>query len=287
MKNKTLNIIIIVLFLVGLSVLLYPAVSEYINAKHASRVTAEYNDAVSNANAERLKEVFDAANAYNQQLAKTTNAFYMPELVPDYQEQLNLIGNGVMGSISIEKIKVELPIYHGVDKNVLQIGAGHLEGTSLPIGGRGSHCVISGHRGLPSAKLFTDLDELELGDVFTISVLNQKLTYCIDQIKTVLPTETDDLQIVSGKDYCTLITCTPYGINTHRLLVRGERIASADEKPGIYVANEAFQIDPLIVTPIAAMPMLLVLLILTFAGGRKKRHADPPSDGKEKPDTNE
>ena len=275
MKNKTLNIIIVVMFLVGLSVLLYPAISEYINSKHASRVIAEYSDAVSNAGEDRIESIFADAQAYNRRLAETEGAFYTPRLVSGYDDTLNLTGSGVMGSISIEKIKVELPIYHSVDKSVLQIG------------GSGSHCVLSGHRGLPSARLFTDLDELEIGDQFTVTVLNRKMTYRVDQIKVIRPTETQDLQIVKGKDYCTLITCTPYGINTHRLIVRGVRVESADEKPGIFIANEAFQIDPLIVTPVAALPMLLILLIIIFAGGRKKRKAIPEAAGKEKPDPNE
>ena len=275
------------MFLVGLSVLLYPAISEYLNSTHASRVIAEYRDAVSNAGEDRIESIFSDAQAYNKRLAETEGAFYTPRLVSGYDDTLNLTGSGVMGSISIEKIKVELPIYHSVDKSVLQIGVGHLEGSSLPIGGSGSHCVLSGHRGLPSARLFTDLDELEIGDQFTVTVLNRKMTYRIDQIKVIRPTETEDLQIVKGKDYCTLITCTPYGINTHRLIVRGVRVESADEKPGIFIANEAFQIDPLIVTPVAALPMLLILLIIIFAGGRKKRKAIPEAAGKEKPDPNE
>ena len=191
-----------------------------------------------------------------------------------------------MGYIDIDRIKVELPIYHGVDKGVLQIGVGHLEGSSLPVGGSGTHCVLSGHRGLPSAKLFTDLDELTIDDTFTLTILGRKLTYRVDQIKTVKPGETDDLQIVPGKDYCTLLTCTPYGINTHRLLVRGVRVDSQAEQAGIFVPNEAFLIDPLIVTPIAAIPMLAVLLTIVFiSDARKKKTNDTVS--KEEKDSNE
>ena len=176
-----------------------------------------------------------------------------------------------MGYIDIDRIGVELPIYHTVEEDVLQIGAGHLEGTSLPVGGKSTHCVLSGHRGLPSAKLFTDLDELEIGDEFYITVLNRKLTYRIDQIKTVLPSETDDLQIVSGKDYCTLMTCTPYGINTHRLRLSGVRVNNAEEKPGVFVSNEAFRIDPFIVTPIVAVPMLVIALVFVMIKDRRAK----------------
>lgn len=275
MKNHLSTIIILLMFLVGLSVLLYPAVSTYINSKHASRVVANYQDTVDNSDDERLAAFFDGADDYNRRLIADPNAFYIPSRLSGYWQTLDITGTGIMGNITIEKLKVELPIYHGTDPGVLQIGVGHVEGSALPVGGDGTHCVLSGHRGLPSARLFTDLDKLEIGDTFVVSVLDRDLTYRIDQIKTVLPTESADLLPVKGKDYCTLVTCTPYGINTHRLLVRGIREVTPEKRPGIRVRNEAFRIDPLIVAPIAAIPMVFVLLIGTFLrGGKKKTKTD-------------
>ena len=183
------------------------------------------------------------------------------EQVPGYYDALKIEGTTIIGYIKIERIGVELPVYHGTSDQVLSRGVGHLEGTSLPVGGTSTHSVMSAHRGLPTAKLFTDLDRLEIGDTFQIIVLDQVLTYMVDQVKTVTPKEISDLQIVEGKDYCTLFTCTPYGINTHRLLVRGIRIETITEKPVIYVANEAFRIEPLLVTPAVAAPMVFVFLI--------------------------
>ncbi|MBO6116394.1 MAG: class C sortase [Ruminococcus sp.] len=271
MKKHISTIIILLMFLIGLSVLLYPAVSAYINSKHASRIVANYQDTVDNTDSERIRELFAGAKDYNDRLLADPGAFYSPSRISGYWQTLDITGAGVMGSISIEKLKVELPIYHGTDEGVLQIGAGHVEGSALPIGGEGTHSVLSGHRGLPSAKLFTDLDKLEIGDTFVVSVLNHDRTYRIDQIKTVLPTDSEYLQPVKGKEYCTLVTCTPYGINTHRLLVRGVYEETPDKKPGIRVRNEAFRIDPLIVAPIAAIPMILVLLIGTIIKSRKKK----------------
>ena len=259
------------MFIVGLSVLLYPAISNYINQKNASKVIGEYNDKLENTSDDRIEDMYAQAQDYNKRLADTASAFYNPESVKGYETTLDITGTGIMGYIDIDRIGVELPIYHTVDESVLGTGAGHLEGTSLPVGGESTHCVLSGHRGLPSAKLFTDLDELEVGDEFTITVLNKKLTYRIDQIKTVKPSETEDLQIESGKDYCTLMTCTPYGINSHRLLLRGVRVETAQDKPGIFVKNEAFRIDPLVVTPIVAVPMLVVVLIFVLVRDHRSK----------------
>jgi sortase A len=271
MKKHFLTIIIIVLFIVGSAVMLYPAVSSYINSKHASKVISVYNDTLTDTNSEMLEEIFADAEEYNRRLNSTPDSFFMPERVSGYRDALDITGTGIMGYIDIDKIGVELPIYHTVEKEVLQVGAGHLEGTSLPTGGSSTHCVLSGHRGLPSAKLFTDLDELEIGDEFTITVLDRRLTYRIDQILIVLPTDTDALRIVSGMDYCTLLTCTPYGINTHRLLIRGVRTDDETERAGVFVKNEAFRIDPLIVTPITAIPLLIIALVIVFIRDRKER----------------
>ena len=265
MKKNRSNIILILIFLVGLSVMLYPTISDYVNQKNQSRAVASYSEEVENLSDVDYQAYFDAANDYNRRLAETPDAFYRPEEVSGYTDTLDVSGTGIMGYITISKIGVELPVYHGTSDGVLQVAAGHLEGSSLPVGGAGTHAVISAHRGLPSAKLFTNLDELEVGDTFTITVLDRVLTYEVDQISIVLPTETDLLQPVEGKDYVTLMTCTPYGINTHRLLVRGKRIENAENQKHIRVTADALRIEPIIVAPALAVPMLLVLLVIMLA----------------------
>ena len=230
MRKNLSTIILILIFLVGLSVMLYPSVSDAVNRKHQSRAVAGYAEEVEQLSDADYQTYFDAADAYNRQLNTTPNAFYKPDLVSGYAQTLDISGTGIMGYITIPKISVELPIYHGTDEGVLQVAAGHLEGSSLPVGGAGTHAVISAHRGLPSAKLFTNLDELEVGDRFTITVLNRVLTYEVDQISIVLPTEIDQLLPTEGMDYVTLMTCTPYGINTHRLLVRGKRVETTESQ---------------------------------------------------------
>jgi len=265
MKKNRSNIILILIFLVGLSVILYPTVSDYINQKNQSRAVASYSEEVENLSDVDYQAYFDAADDYNRRLAETPDAFYRPEEVSGYTDILDVSGTGIMGYITIPKIGVELPVYHGTSDGVLQVAAGHLEGSSLPVGGAGTHAVISAHRGLPSAKLFTNLDELEVGDTFTITVLDRVLTYEVDQISIVLPTETDLLQPVEGKDYVTLMTCTPYGINTHRLLVRGKRIENAENQKHIRVTADALRIEPIIVAPALAVPMLLVMLVVMLA----------------------
>ena len=261
MRKNLSTIILILIFLVGLSVMLYPSVSDAVNRKHQSRAVAGYAEEVEQLSDADYQTYFDAADAYNRQLNTTPNAFYKPDLVSGYAQTLDISGTGIMGYITIPKISVELPIYHGTDEGVLQVAAGHLEGSSPPVGGAGTHAVISAHRGLPSAKLFTNLDELEVGDRFTITVLNRVLTYEVDQISIVLPTEIDQLLPTEGMDYVTLMTCTPYGINTHRLLVRGKRVETTESQKHIRVAADAFRIEPIIVAPILAIPMLLAALV--------------------------
>lgn len=261
MRKNLSTIILILIFLVGLSVMLYPSVSDAVNRKHQSRAVAGYAEEVEQLSDADYQAYFDAADAYNRQLNTTPNAFYKPDLVSGYAQTLDISGTGIMGYITIPKISVELPIYHGTDEGVLQVAAGHLEGSSLPVGGAGTHAVISAHRGLPSAKLFTNLDELEVGDRFTITVLNRVLTYEVDQISIVLPTEIDQLLPTEGMDYVSLMTCTPYGINTHRLLVRGKRVETTESQKHIRVAADAFRIEPIIVAPILAIPMLLAALV--------------------------
>lgn len=271
MKKNRSTIILILIFLVGLSVMLYPTVSDYINQKNQSRAVASYSEEVENLSDVDYQAYFDAADDYNRRLAETPDAFYRPEEVSGYTDTLDVSGTGIMGYITISKIGVELPIYHGTSDSVLQIAAGHLEGTSLPVGGASTHAVISAHRGLPSAKLFTNLDQLEVGDTFTITVLDRVLTYEVDKISIVLPTETDELKIAEGKDYVTLMTCTPYGINTHRLLVRGHRVETPDQYKHIRVTAEALKIEPIIVAPVMALPMLLILLIGMLLSTRKRK----------------
>ena len=271
MRKNLSTIILILIFLVGLSVMLYPSVSNAVNRKHQSRAVAGYAEEVERLSDADYQAYFDAADAYNRQLNTTPNAFYKPDLVSGYAQTLDISGTGIMGYITIPKISVELPIYHGTDEGVLQVAAGHLEGSSLPVGGAGTHAVISAHRGLPSAKLFTNLDQLEVGDTFTITVLDRVLTYEVDKISIVLPTETDELKIAEGKDYVTLMTCTPYGINTHRLLVRGRRVETPDQYKHLRVTAEALKIEPIIVAPIMALPMLLILLIGMLLSTRKPK----------------
>ncbi len=270
MKKNLSTILLILVFVFGLAVLLYPTISDYVNSKNQSVAIANYDSALANYTPEDYSAQFAIAQTYNASLNAQDDAFYHPEKVTGYNKVLDITGTGIMGYISIEKIGVSLPIYHGTSEGVLGIAVGHLEGTSLPIGGESSHCVLSAHRGLPSAKLFTDLDELVVGDVFTIKVIDTLLTYQIDQILIVLPHEVEALQVVGGEDYCTLMTCTPYGINSHRLLVRGKRIENASQLPQIQVTQDAQQIDALVVAPIVAAPMLVGLLIFVLIKYRKK-----------------
>ena len=271
MRKNLSTIILILIFLVGLSVMLYPSVSDAVNRKHQSRAVAGYAEEVEQLSDADYQTYFDAADAYNRQLNTTPNAFYKPDLVSGYAQTLDISGTGIMGYITIPKISVELPIYHGTDESVLQVAAGHLEGSSLPVGGAGTHAVISAHRGLPSAKLFTNLDELEVGDRFTITVLNRVLTYEVDRILIVLPGEVQTLGIEEGKDLCTLVTCTPYGVNSHRMLVRGHRVDNQSE--AVRLTADAIRIDPLLVAPIAAVPLLLALLLLLAVTPKKKRRS--------------
>ncbi|MCQ2434718.1 MAG: class C sortase [Oscillospiraceae bacterium] len=272
MKKHLSNIILILIFLVGLSMLLYPSVADYVNKQNTSHAIANYDAFISSASEEKIEWIFSEAEAYNKNLAASQISLNSDTKTADYRNVLNPIGTGIMGYVDIPKINVELPIYHGTEEGVLQIGVGHMENSSLPIGGESSHAVLSGHRGLPSAKLFTDLDAMAEGDIFMITVLNRVLTYRVDQIKTVLPSESEDMQIVHGKDYCTLVTCTPYGVNTHRLLVRGIRVEAEDEAAGFYVANEALQLSRILTVSIGAVPLLISLLILLIRKGIRKRN---------------
>ena len=279
-KHKTV-IFLTFGFLVGVCILLYPAFSESWNSKTQSRAITNYESVLQNLTKEDYAAMMAQASAYNQALYETEMPMMNYDKVSGYQDTLRIADSDMIGYLKIDRIGVELPIYHGTSSEVLSKGVGHLEGTSLPVGGENTHCVMSAHRGLPSAKLFTDLDRLEKGDTFQIIVLDQVLTYQVDFIKVIEPTDVSDLQIIEGGDYCTLFTCTPYGINTHRLLVRGVRIETIKEKTIIYVSNEAFQLEPLLVTPAVAAPMLLVLLIHLLV-----KYREPPKNQQPKKEEN-
>ena len=271
-KSVVSTVILILVFFLGLSLVLYPSVSDYWNSLHQSRAIATYAEEVSNLNTDRYEQLWAEAVDYNRTLWDRENAFLLSETQKAaYDSLLNVGGNGVMGYIEIPTIGVSLPVYHGTDEGVLQIAVGHIEWTSLPVGGESSHCVISGHRGLPSAKLFTNLDKLVVGDTFLFRVLDETLTYEVDQILIVEPQEVSALTIREGEDLCTLVTCTPYGINTHRLLVRGHRVENAEAARTIRVTADAMQVEPLIVAPMVAAPMLAVLLIWVMLGGGKRK----------------
>ena len=262
MKKHLSTILLFLVFFIGLSLLLYPTFSDWWNSMHQSRAISTYSEVVATMNNEDYDKIWSAAWDYNRSLVDRPNDYLLSEEQREtYNALLDIGQNGIMGYIEIPKIDVILPLYHGTSEAVLQVAIGHLEWTSLPVGGEGNHCVVSVHRGLPSARLFTDLDKMEEGDTFLLRVLDEVLTYEVDQIKIVEPHVTEDLLIVEGEDLVTLVTCTPYGINTHRLLVRGIRIETIVEKPVIYVANEAFRIEPLLVMPAVAAPMLFVFLI--------------------------
>lgn len=271
-KKNFSTIILVIILLIGLSLLLYPTVSDYWNSFHQSRAIASYAETVAEINNIDYEKIWNDAVQYNHKWVKKANKWSMSEEeVAEYESLLNVSGNGIMGYIEIPDIKVSLPIYHGVDEGVLQVAIGHLQETSLPVGGKGTHCVISGHRGLPSAKLFTDLDQLVEGDIFIMRILDETLTYEVDRILIVEPEDVSALEAEEGMDYCTLVTCTPYGVNSHRLLVRGHRIENLETSNQIRVTADAQQIDPVLVAPAVAIPILLLLVILVFAGSRKRR----------------
>lgn len=273
MKNKLINIFLILALVAGLSLLLYPTISDYWNSLHTSQAVASYDQAVKSMDEGKYDELLQRAGQYNRDLFLRGSLFALTdEEREDYNSQLDIDGSGVMGYIEIPTIKVSLPIYHGTSDDVLQVAVGHLEWSSLPVGGESTHCVLSGHRGLPSAKLFTNLDQLAEGDLFVIRTLDEVLTYEVDRILIVLPSELQALAAEEGKDLCTLVTCTPYGVNSHRMLVRGHRVDNQSE--AVRLTADAIRIDPLLVAPIAAIPLLLALLLLLAAAPKKKSRDD-------------
>ena len=272
MKKHLSTILLVAIFFIGLSVLLYPTLADYVNSKHQSRAIAQYVENLSNADPDQFKAELEEARAYNEAIRSDAARFAPSEEEKDAFRHMLGADNTAIGYVEIPAIRVDLPLYLGTEESVLQVGVGVLPGSSLPVGGESTHTVLTGHRGLPSSRLFTDLDQLAEGDTFVLFVLDQVLTYQVDQIRIVLPEEMSDLAIEEGMDYCTLVTCTPYGINTHRMLVRGHRIENIEaDTVAARVTADAIQVDTLLVTPVVAAPMLLVMLIVLLSrGGRKK-----------------
>ncbi len=274
MKKNRSTIVLSIIFLIGLAVLLYPTASDYWNQFHQTRVIEDYSSVVEEVDTEAYEKMLDEARAYNATLTEKNSQYSMTEEnVKDYERMLDLDGTGIMGVIEIPRINVKLPIYHGTDDSVLAFAVGHLNWSSLPTGGPGTHIVLSGHTGLPTAKLFTDLDRLKEGDTFTITVLNEVLTYQVDQIEVVEPTDTDSLLIEDGKDYCSLVTCTPYGINSHRLLVRGVRVPTPEEpvKPTVAERVERFTMTPQFILAGGGGLGILILILLLLPVKKKQK----------------
>lgn len=268
MKHDKIGILLVLMLFIGVCGLLYPSVSQYWNTRTQTRAVENYQEILKSLQKEDYTALFEEADEYNAALTELGFPLMDYPQLEGYNEILNINGNGIMGYVTIPKLGVELPVYHGISTEVLNIACGHLEGTSLPVGGENTHCVLSAHRGLPHAKLFTDLDKMELGDTFQLTILDRIFTYQVDQIKVVRPDELDDVQIIEGEDLCTLLTCTPYGINSHRLLVRGVRIENAP--PVLHVTSNAYRIDSLVATPVVAAPILLILLIVLMIKYRDK-----------------
>ena len=269
MQSRKSTIILLISFLIGLSVLLYPSVSSYWNSMTQSEAIVDYESMLSQYKPEDYSAIFEAAATYNEELKKLPNPLVDHHRLENYGDILNISGTGMMGYITIPKISQELPVYHGTSDAVLSIAVGHLEGSSLPVGGDGTHCVVSAHRGLPTAVLFTYLDRMEVGDIFYFTILDRTFTYEVDQIRIVEPNDLSLIQMEPGMDYCTLLTCTPYGINTQRLLVRGHQVDES-QKSNIYISNEAYRVDTLIVMPIVALPIVVCLLIYVMFAPVKK-----------------
>lgn len=261
MQSRKVTIILLVSFFIGLSVLLYPAISSYWNSKTQSEAIVDYESMLENFEPQDFTKMFEQADAYNKKLNSLDFPLQEYAKIEDmYWKTLDVTGTGMMGYITVPKISQELPVYHGTDDAVLGIAVGHFQGSSLPVGGVNTHSVVSAHRGLPTATLFTYLDRMEVGDTFTFSILDKTFVYEVDQIRIVEPDDTSLIGVEKGKDYCTLLTCTPYGINTQRLLVRGHQVDTSQNR-NLYISNEAYRVDVLIVMPIVALPIILFLLI--------------------------
>lgn len=270
--NRITLILLVVVLLAGLSLLLYPTVADWWNSRHQSQAIASYVDTVTELDEDRYEELLAEARAYNELLLQDENRFLPDEEDLEYYNSLlNVSGSGIMGYVEIPEIDVTLPIYHGTSEEVLQTAIGHIEGSSLPVGGESTHCVISGHRGLPSARLFTDLDQITEGDIFQLHVLDETLTYEVDQISVVEPDDVSLLAIEEGDDLCTLVTCTPYGVNSHRLLVRGHRVETPEPGGILQIIADAVLIDERFVLPIIAIPILLIVVLIAALRSRRRK----------------
>lgn len=260
-KNRSSNILLILVFIAGLSLLLYPSVSNFVNTRNQSRVIADYRSELDTVDSETHAKMLAAARDYNASLVERENEFTLDaQQQRKYEALLNVSDSGVMGYVEIPCINVTLPVYHTVEEKVLQTAAGHVEWSSLPVGGESTHAIISGHRGLPSAELLTHIDRLRLGDRFYMNVLGQTLEYQVDQIKVVLPEDTTYLTIEEGQDYMTLVTCTPYGINSHRLLVRGVRLLNGKvTAQRLFVTNEVEEVSLIYVLPVSLLAVVLAV----------------------------
>ena len=262
MKKRKTTRIMVLFFFIGLLILFYPTLSNYYNEKNQSKSIYTYESIIDKYDEKKFQTLKEEAISYNKKLSSLKEPLLTYKSLKNYKKTLNVNNEGMMGYLTIDKIKVELPIYHGTSSSVLNSAVGHLEGTSLPVGGKGTHSVLSAHRGLPSAKLFSELDRLEIGDTFKITILNEVHIYEVDKIEIVKPSNSSSLKIDKNNDYVTLLTCTPYGINTHRLLVRGKRVLKETKK--VYITTEGFKINKLLVIPIIAVPIILLLLLLTL-----------------------
>ena len=272
-KSRTGSILLVLVAIVGLSLLLYPSLSNYWNSIYSTHSISVYSERVAVLSEKEYTDIWESAWNYNNGIRYGSKEHILKDSDKlTYEKLLNISGDGVMGYMEIPSIKVTLPISHGTSDEVLEKGVGHVEWSSLPVGGKSTHCVLSSHRGLPSAKLFTDLDKLELGDTFMLCILDEVLTYKVDQILIVKPEETEALSITEGEDYCTLVTCTPYGINTHRLLVRGHRIDNEDDAATVHVTSEGVVIEPQIIAPLVAIPMLIIVFIIILALDSKNKN---------------
>ena len=265
------TIVLVVILLAGVGIFLYPSVSDWWNSMHATKAIAGYVSAVEDLSGQEREDMLEAARQYNTRLQNGVDFLLTEEELEEYNSLLDVTGTGIMGYVQISAIGVNLPLYHSVEESVLQIAVGHIPGSSLPVGGERSHAILSGHRGLPSAKLFSDLDQIVEGDIFTVNILEQTITYMVDQIRIVLPEETDELAIKPGRDYCTLVTCTPYGVNSHRMLVRGKRIENIAGE--VVVVAEAVRIPTYVVIPAVGIPILFITLtiMLIVSGIRERR----------------
>ena len=252
-----------IIMIIGIGLMLYPSITNLVNEGHQTVAIADYDKVTESLSEKEKEKIWNEALEYNQLLSSNTVMHLNKTNEAAYQKTLNITGTGIMGYIKIPKCNIELPIYHGTSKEILQVGVGHLEGTSLPVGGKGTHCAVSGHTGLPSSKMFNNITELKEGDLFMIKTLGKTLTYKVDNIKVVLPNDAKSIKRVPGKDYCTLITCTPYGVNSHRLLVRGHRTKNIYPEPNVSKVDK-----------IAIMMIVIGIIMLVswfWSGINKKR----------------